>query len=637
MIKTHKGDSSQSKFTLRKVAASVALTLAACSSAQAVNWNNGKWMVTFDSNFAYGASYRLDDADRDLIGKGNQLVYGFGENHQFTAEEQAFIGGYMVAAATGNSMALAALPGVYSTNGDDGNLNFADKGIFSNVFKTVHELDINFDDDFGFFARGTYFHDFEVTDGDRGHYVLNPGYLLDPVNQPIGVWKGLSRQAKKQHGEESRLLDAFLYGTFYVGDSPLQVRVGEQVINWGESTFIQHGVAEANPVDLAKLRVPGAELREAFIPVNSIWASYDVSDTVSLEAYYLLEWEPIRIDAAGTYFSTADFAGSGNNQIQLGFGLAPDTWSQAYRLEDKKASDDGQFGMRLAWLAENLNYTEFAFYYANYHNKRPIISANAYGLIDSLGIWASSGYFEYLEDISLYGMSFNTTLDSGWSIAGEVSYRQDEPLQIDDVELLFKTLEPLDELGPVARGTSQIPGSPVYGDFISGYRLFDTVQAQATFTNLLGPGMGADEQTLLIEVGMNQIMDMPNQSELRFEAPGTERSGNAVRASAEGVEEGEFATAFSWGYRAVYKLDYKDAFWGMNMSPRIVFQHDVDGKTPAPISNFHEDRKSLSLGVTFDYLSQWKADFKYNSYFGAGDENRLADRDFLSFTLSYSI
>ena len=43
------------------------------------------------------------------------------------------------------------------------------------------------------------------------------------------------------------------------------------MINWGESTFIQGGINVVNPVDVSRLRVAGAELKEAFLPINSIW------------------------------------------------------------------------------------------------------------------------------------------------------------------------------------------------------------------------------------------------------------------------------------------------------------------------------------------------------------------------------
>ena len=72
------------------------------------------------------------------------------------------------------------------------------------------------------------------------------------------------------------------------------------------------------------------------------------------------------------------------------------------------------------------------------------------------------------------------------------------------------------------------------------------------------------------------------------------------------------------------------------MSPRLIFQHDVSGTTPAPISNFVENRKAVAVGTTFDYLKRWKVDFAYNNYFGGGNANLLTDRDFVSLTASYS-
>ena len=45
---------------------------------------------------------------------------------------------------------------------------------------------------------------------------------------------------------------------------------------------------------------------------------------------------------------------------------------------------------------------------------------------------------EYPEDIQLYGVSFNAEIGAtGISLQGEVSYREDVPLQVDDVELLL--------------------------------------------------------------------------------------------------------------------------------------------------------------------------------------------------------
>ncbi len=563
---------------------SAAILLAAsATTVEAVEFGGGDWVYNFDSTWTVGSSWRIEDRDLDLVGISNG----------------------------GNA---------WSTNGDDGNLNFDSGDAFSTIFKGVHEFGGTYKEDFGFFTRFRYFYD----------QVLEDNELPRPLNDA----------ALGQAGSDVQLLDAFVFGTWDFGGHFLQARLGKQVINWGESTFIQHSVSEANPLNLSALRVPGAELREGFIPIQSLWTSLDLSESLSLETYVLFDFKPFRFDVPGAYFATNDFVGAGGigDNIHLGFGQFPEGTPglSARRIDDRLADDSGQWGVKLGWFAADLNETEFGFYVVNYHNKRPIITTFAHNGT------RIEGFIEYVEDISMFGISFNTVLpSSGLSIAGEVSFRQDEPLQIDDVELLFASLEPV---GAIPSGTSQIPGGAALGQEISGYRLFDTTQAQVTFTQLFGPTMGSSEFVVLVEVGANWIPDLPDQSVLRFDAPGTSRTGNPDRAGGgialgenEGVETNSFGEDFSWGYRAVARLDYTNVYAGWNASPRIVFQHDVSGTTPLPIGNFIEDRKSLALGLAMDYQSRWKVDFVLSAFLGAGTANALSDRDFVSFNVSYSI
>ena len=63
------------------------------------------------------------------------------------------------------------------------------------------------------------------------------------------------------------------------------------MVSWGESTFIQGGANVINPIDVSKLRVAGAELKEAFLPVNMIWGSFNLTENLSAEALYMFEFE----------------------------------------------------------------------------------------------------------------------------------------------------------------------------------------------------------------------------------------------------------------------------------------------------------------------------------------------------------
>jgi hypothetical protein len=97
------------------------------------------------------------------------------------------------------------------------------------------------------------------------------------------------------------LLDAYVYGSFAVGNSDVQLRLGNQVINWGESVFIQ-GVNQINPIDVPAARRAGAELKEILLPVWAAYANWGFN-WGSVEAFYQLKWNNTSVDACGTYFA----------------------------------------------------------------------------------------------------------------------------------------------------------------------------------------------------------------------------------------------------------------------------------------------------------------------------------------------
>ncbi len=345
-------------------------------------FEKGEITGSFDTTLSYGALWRVQKRDHMLIGRAN--------------------GG-----------------GGYSVNGDDGNLNY-EKGLISNTVMATHELDVNYRN-FGIFVRGTYFFDF---------YNMGKGEL--------------NSVAKDRVGKEFDLLDAFASASFEPAGKALDIRVGNQVVSWGESTFIANSINTINPVDLTKLRVPGAELREALMPVPMVWSTLEINENLSIEGFYQLIYRETEIDPIGTYFSTNDFVSPGaNHVVAAGFGALNCSTPGICvpRANDKEARDSGQFGLALRYLSPALNNTEFALYHIRYYSRVPVVSVIA---ATRPGIPATMKYFaEYPEDIKLYGASFNTALgNSGISLQGEYSYRQDMPLQIDDKEIFQALLIP---------------------------------------------------------------------------------------------------------------------------------------------------------------------------------------------------
>ena len=284
------------------------------------------------------------------------------------------------------------------TNGNDGNLNY-DRGIVSNTSKFTTDLDFGVGD-FGAFVRATGFIDFENQNGTRERTRLSDA-ALDRV------------------GKDVEVLDAYVTGTFDVRDAVVDVRLGKHVLNWGESTFIPNGINAINHFDVSKLRRPGAELREALLPVTMASVAVAPTDTLSMEGFYQLDWEKTEIDPVGSYFSSTDYVGPGAREAVIsdvancfapgvdedcrttegdrysGFGpltrainadlraitglplLAdPDPdFATVLRGPDRSPDDSGQWGVALRYLAENLNDTEFGLYAMNYHSRLPIVGA----------------------------------------------------------------------------------------------------------------------------------------------------------------------------------------------------------------------------------------------------------------------
>ena len=307
--------------------------------AGALEFGSGEVEASLDTTVSYGATFRVADRDPELAA---------------------------------------------DVNGNDGDLNYK-TGIVSNAFKFTSEFDLGYGD-FGLFVRGSGFFDFENESGTRERTPL-------------------SAKAKRMVGKDIELLDAYATGTFDLGEVTADLRAGKHVLNWGESTFIQGGVNAINPFDVSKLRVPGAELREALVAVPLVSTVLEFPVGLSMEGFYQLAWDKTEIDPVGSYFSVTDYVGPGASRAvvplstsitDVGFGFGPLTQAintdlrgsslprqpafdanfvNVFRGADRNPADSGQFGVALRYLAEQLNETEFGFYFVNYHSRLPTVSA----------------------------------------------------------------------------------------------------------------------------------------------------------------------------------------------------------------------------------------------------------------------
>lgn len=606
---------------LAKLPLAVSLASAIAAPAYAVNFNIGEIEGQVDSSLSVGASWSMRGGDPDLIGKNN--------------------GG----------------DGLSQTS-DDSHLNFKKGETFSKIFKGIHDLELKYGDS-GMFVRGKYWYDFELKDESR-------------------LFKDIDDHGRKEGAQSSgaQILDAFVYHNYDIAEQPGSVRLGKQVVSWGESTFIQNSINSINPVDVSAFRRPGAEVKEGLIPVNMFFVQQSLTENLSAEAFYQLEWDQTVVDNCGTFFAQPDIVADGcsNNFTVLsaspaalnfingniaglpGFlGVNPISGTSegviVPRGADRDARDGGQWGSALRYFSEELD-TEFGAYFMNYHSRAPIFSATAagagvytaaggFGQAAPLVVAGNSQYFmEYPEDIQLYGLSFSSTLPTGTAWSGELSYRPNAPVQINSTDVLYGGVK---LLGGAYANASLLNGQK--GADLHGYNRKEITQFQTTFTHFFDQVMGASRLTLVGEVGVSRIGGLESSDEVRYgrdpvygPGPLAATGGQNTCAVLNGAganqkkycEDDGFATATSWGYRARAIWEYPDVFAGVNLKPNVAWSHDVDGYGANGL--FTEDAKAVSVGLDAEYQNTYTASVAYTDFFG-GDYNTSIDRDFLALSV----
>jgi hypothetical protein len=281
-----------------------------------------------------------------------------------------------------------------SPNIDDGDLNYLGKAVFSKALSAVTEVSLNYRN-FGIFVRGSGLYDFVVEDSATDR-------------TPI------SAEARNLVGSYTRLLDAFGYWKFNLGTLPSELRLGNQVVSWGESTFIQNGLNEVNHFDVAALREPGSELKQALLPDKLALFNIQFSEHLSGQFLYLLKWNQTKPEPDGSYFSTNDVATPAGRNVVLNFGAFSDqgvdfrplggpfitNFQQFPRTPDHQPPDSGQYGANFKFYLPNFNSgTEIGLYFLNYHSRLPVVSfrtgtqaglGNAFGAINAVGAAAQA-------------------------------------------------------------------------------------------------------------------------------------------------------------------------------------------------------------------------------------------------------
>lgn len=518
--------------------------------------------------------------------------------------------------------------------------------------------------------------DLRLKYGNYGAYVSGDAwydYSLENQNVPIGnIPNGMRNAPLSDDGFNNnnrfatvRLLNAYAYGKWNLGDAAIEVRAGKQTVNWGNTLFYQ-GVNYVNPVDFAAIHRPGADPRkEGQIPTEMLYGKLDIDKNLSVDGFYQLKWRPSNLDACGTFFSTLDFGidpschgisfdtfygpltavempASAANWFNDGFGLYME------RTPTINAHDSGQYGIALHWSFAPLQ-SKVDLYWMDVGSRMPMLSltnwdpaalatpnaallaagapANIAALASGLGTMRIN--WSYPNHVKVMGLSYSGNLH-GWGIGGEVSHVQGLPVQLNAADLLFAVLQ---HTGPLAsRIEYTAPLTPFRGyDRLNKTQL--VLNAKRGFRNILG----ADSGSFAGEVLLSHADNLPPLSSARYGRGfqyGFAADGYTTCAQASDPNLGilaacrnaGFATRFSWGYRLRWQLDYSGPH-GMTWSPVIMWAHDVKGNSID--GQLLDQRKIATFGLKVDYRKKYFGELTYSTRFGGATYDSLGDRDYL--------
>jgi hypothetical protein len=529
-------------------------------------------------------------------------------------------------------------------NNNDGS-EYYDTGFVSNEFKLTSELHVRTEQD-GLFVRGTAWYDTQIMDNDPSGDRFATHNTDSDERYPSDL--------RNRAGHRARLLDAYLYTNRYAGEMPYSLRFGRQVINWGEGIYYADGINVINPVDIGRVVLPNASLKDALLPTNMISGQLGLTDAFNIEAFYGLEWKGHELIPTGAFLNNQDYFGKGSNGVlvdlrsELGdlAELVPGLNGEngivagARYGREHDARDDGQFGVAMRYLAEDWNNTEFSLYYLNYHSKVPFLRIQkgrsfacstgqagqfsglcGLGLdstVDGLALLDSTYYdFVYPEDIRLFGLSVSGTVGDT-SLAGELTYRPNAPLE----PSMIYELETL--AGSALGGGGASGGSIDLGEFGDGSandprRSIDLYKRDELYTGSIsaihsfGPVVGLDDLIVLGEAAFNHV-------------PGS---------LLDSVNY-EYLDSFAWGYTLNVSGLIQDVKPNFDLLPGITFRQDVSGTSPSLNENFIQGRKSATLELGAKYGQKLAGKLAYTSFWGARKDNALIDRDHVALNVSYS-
>ncbi|MET4000055.1 DUF1302 family protein [Marinobacterium sp. MBR-109] len=478
-------------------------------------------------------------------------------------------------------------------NNDDATRNFDRGSLVNNRVNALGEIRLRHDN-VGALLRGSVFY-------DDVYRSSNDNNSLDTINK-VGAVNQFTDKTREMSGYDPRLLDAFVYGNFVIGeDKYLSVKAGRHIVAWGESLFFPNISQGQLPVDAAVFNVPGTEAKEGYLPVGQLSASLTLTDNLTLNAFYQYDWEKTRLNPVGDFFGSDTF-GPGAQFIRFGAGpitSLPNAGVINYAGEIEP-SDSGQWGLGARYLLGNS--TEIGLFHYRYHDRVGALFTDftgdtRYSSFDGFngctaGVGGNPCYqLGYFDDIKLTGVSISSKVGDV-QLGGDISYRDGAPVYLDN-------------------------GAPARGSYL---------QTNLNGVYIIGPSALAHQTTVMAEVvheRIHNVEDLVVTGGLPGQA-GTYNSYSQTRDNAV--------------LAAAVFMDYPNLFSGWDLTTKAIWTQNIDGSGMAS-AGLGRDEKRLTLGADFKYLGNMQVGLTWVNYLSSAnlDKGRtMADRDYVSLSAKYT-
>ena len=455
--------------------------------------------------------------------------------------------------------------------------------------------------------------------------------------------------------------DAF-YDQVYLDHSftdeiALNLRVGQQVVAWGESLFLRGIALSQGRADATRSSVPGAEIKELLLPVKQVGLQLSLNNRLTLLGHYKLEFKETELFPQGDFLSPADLIGPGSTftygsinpaylegcpgLLDLGtfvpglpldlsglcefgglgsFLLNAPPFIYVYREKDIKPSDWGHYGVGLKFAATPI--TTVGLFFLRYADSNPTVRLNPdfafAGTVPGTGIDITTELFnqyapttynlEYFGGIKLYGSSISSTLGP-FNVGGEINYHQGIDTQVQTI----------------------ISGvlSPVFTRADIGQVLMSAIYAG-------NPDFLVDDIAWVTEAAYHHVYKVqafPSE-------PGIIPVGDGKQL---------FGNRNAWGIQTLLLGTRRNTFPGWDLKTQLSFGALVKGN-PSISGQFGplygEGDQRLGVGAGFQYLQNLEFGLNYQKFFGNADrymrgspvvfQNPYSDRDYLALNIKYN-